>query len=63
MGSAQNIKSHYDNVQPYIHRDGFCYLASERIMIIFYQSYYTEPVLRSFQVLCLIDKLNQSNSL
>jgi hypothetical protein len=59
--SAQDIKSHYGNVQPYIHKHVFYYLASERIIIILYPSYSAGSVLRSFQVLYLIDKLNQSN--
>ncbi len=59
--SAQNIKSHYGNAQPYIHKYVYCYLASKRIIIILYSSYSTGPVLRTFQVLDLIDKLNPSN--
>jgi hypothetical protein len=59
--SAQNIKTHYGNAQTYIHKYVYYYLASKRIIIILYSSYSTGPLLRTFQVLDLINKHNPSN--
>ncbi len=59
--SAQNIKSRYDNGQPYMHKYVYCYLASKHVIIILYSPYSTALVLGTFQVLDIIDKLNPSN--
>ena len=55
---THEIKSDYDNVQLYIHKDVFYYRASERIIIILYAPYSMGSVLRRLQVLYLIDKRN-----